>query len=160
LPSALDAPLDGLVGRAFVGIHGEGPLGLVPGAGGDLEFVGHADLGDLENPFHVLNIAFYKRDEIVCGFDFSRFQRRGKGSGQSPADTGDHVVEGRRIFRPCDHTTVFFLVKGLDPTVHAEMNRFREVLNIGRAVRAFMLHDTDVTGMGYGHWRPPGIKDQ
>jgi hypothetical protein len=92
LPGALNTVSDGLIGRAFVGIHGEGPLGLVPGAGGDLEFVSQADLGDLENPFHVFNIPFHKRDEIVCGLDFPRFQRRGKGSGQSPANAGNDVI--------------------------------------------------------------------
>jgi hypothetical protein len=156
----LNTVSDGLVGRAFVGIHGEGPLGLVPGAGGDLEFVSQADLRDLENPVHVFNIPFHKRDEIVCGLDFPRFQRRGKGSGQSPTDACNDVIKGRRIFRTCNHTAVFLLIEVLDPAVHAKMNGFLKVFDIGHTVRAFMLHDTDVTGVSNGHWRPPGIKDR
>jgi hypothetical protein len=147
----LNTVSDGLIGRAFVGIHSKGPLGLVPGAGGDLEFVSQADLGDLENSFHVFNIPFNKRDEIVCGLDFPRFQRRGKGSGQSPANAGNDVIKGRRIFGTCNHTAVFLLIEVLDPTVHAEMNGLSEVFDIGRAVRAFVLHDTDVAGVGYCH---------
>jgi hypothetical protein len=151
LPGALNAALDGLIGRAFVRIHSESTLGLVPGAGGDLEFVGQADLGDLENTVHVFNIPFHKGDEIVCGLDFPRFQRGGKGSGESPTNAGNHVIQGRRIFRTRDLSAVFLLVEVLDPAVDAEMNGLREVLNVGRAVRAFMLLDADVAGVGYGH---------
>jgi hypothetical protein len=157
-PGALNAILYGLIGRAFVRINSESSLGLVPGAGGDLEFVSQADLRDLENPVHVLNIPFHKRDEIVCGLDFPRFQRRGKGSGQSPADAGNHVIKRRWIFRTCDHTAVFLLIEVLNPAVHAEMNGLREVLDVGRAVRALMLQDTDVAGVGYGHGEPPQVR--
>jgi hypothetical protein len=31
------------------------------------------------------------------------------------------------------------------------MNGLSEILDIGGAVRAFVLHDTDVAGVGYGH---------
>jgi hypothetical protein len=149
LPGALNAVSDRLIGRAFVGINSESPLGLVPGPGWNLEFVGQADLGDLENAVHVFNVPFHKRDEIVCSLDFPRFQRGGKGTRQSPPDSGNHVIQGRGVFRTCDDAAVFLLVEILDPTVHAEMNRLREVLDVGCAVRAFMLHDTDVTGVGY-----------
>jgi hypothetical protein len=155
LPRALDATLDGLIGRAFVRIHCQGPFGLIPGAGGDLEFVSQADPGDLEKAVRVFNIPFHKRDEIVCRFDFPRFQRGGEGSGESPANAGDHVIEGRRIFRTGDLSAVFLLVEILDAAVNAEMNGLREVLDVGRAMRAFMLHDTNVAGVGYGHWGPP-----
>jgi len=151
LPGALNAILDRLIGRAFVRINSESSLGLVPGAGWNLEFIGQPDLGDLENPVHVFNIPFHKRDEIVCGLDFPRFQRGGKGSGKSPTDAGNHVIQGRRIFRTCDLAAVFLFIKVLDAAVHAEMNGLGEVFNVGRAVRAFMLQDTDVTSVGYGH---------
>jgi hypothetical protein len=151
LPGALNAILDRLIGRAFVRINSESSLGLVPGAGWNLEFISQADLGDLENPVHVFNIPFHKRDEIVCGLDFPRFQRGGKGSGESPTNAGNHMIEGCRIFRSCDLTAVFLLVEVLDPAVHAEVNGLREVLNVGRAVRAFMFQDTDMTSVGYGH---------
>jgi len=64
LPGALDAAFHRLVSRAFVRINSESSLGLVPGAGWNLEFVSQANLGDLENPVHVFNIPFHKRDEI------------------------------------------------------------------------------------------------
>ena len=155
MPGALNAILDGLIGRAFVRINSESPLGLVPGAGWNLEFIGQADLGDLENAVYVFNIPFHKRDEIVRSLYFPRFQRGGKGTGQSPTNSGNHVIEGRGIFRTYNLTAVFLLVEILDPAVHAEMDRLREVLDVGRAVRAIMLHDTDVTGVGYRHNRPP-----
>jgi len=160
LPGALNATLDGLIGRALVRINSERSLGLVPRAGWDLEFVGQADLGDLENPVPVFNIPFHKRDEVVCGLDFPRFQRGGEGSGESPADAGNHVIEGGRIFRTCDLAAVFLLVEVLDAAVDAEMNGLCEVLDVGRAVRAFMLHDTDAAGVGNCHVRPPHKKDR
>ena len=155
LPGALNAILDGLIGRAFIRINGESSLGLVPGAGWNLEFISQADFGDLENAVNVFNIAFHKRDEIVCHIDSPRFQRSRKGSGESPANAGNHVIKGRRIFRTGDLSTVFLLVEILDAAVNAEMNGLREILDVGRAMRAFMLQDTDVAGVGYGHWRPP-----
>ncbi len=158
LPGALNAILYGLIGRAFVCINSESPLGLVSGAGWNPEFVGQADLGDLENAVHVFNIPFHERDEIVCGLDFPRFQRRGEGSGESPTNAGNHVIEGRRIFRPRDLAAVFLLVEVLDAAVHTEMNGLREVLDVGRAKRSFVLHDTDVAGVGYGHGGPPEVK--
>jgi len=151
LPGALNAILDGLIGRAFVRIHDERSLGLVPGAGWNLEFVSQADFSDLENPVHVFNIPFHKRDEIFCGLDFPRFQRGGEGSGESPANAGNHVIQGRWIFRTCDLAAVFLLVEVLDAAVHAEMKRLCEVLDVGCAVRAFMLNDPDVAGVGYCH---------
>ena len=42
LPGALNAILYGLIGRAFVRINSESPLGLVPGAGWNLELVSQA----------------------------------------------------------------------------------------------------------------------
>jgi len=160
MPGALNATLDGLIGRAFVRIHRESSLGLVPGAGGDLEFVSQADLGDFEDPVHVFNIPLHKRDEVVCGLDFPRFQRGGEGAGESPPDAGNHVIESRRILRPRDVAAVFLLVEVLDAAVDAGMNGLREVLDVGRAVRAFMLHDADAAGMGNGHTRPPHKKDR
>jgi len=139
LPGALNAILDGLIGRAFVRINSESSLGLVPAADGDIEFVSEADLGDLENPIHLFNIPFHKGDKIVCGLDFPRFQRGGEGSGESPANAGNHVIQGRWIFRTCDLAAVFLLVEVLDAAVHAEMNRLCEVLDVGCAVRAFVL---------------------
>ena len=65
LPGALNAVSDRLIGRAFVRINSESPLGLAPGPGWNPEFVGQADLGDLENAVHVFNIPFHKRDEIA-----------------------------------------------------------------------------------------------
>jgi len=160
LPGAVNAILDGLVSRAFIRINSESSLGLVPGAGGNLEFVGQADLSDLENPIHVFNIPFHKRDEIVCGLDFPRFQRGGKGPGESPANAGNHVIQGRRIFRTCDHTAVFLLIEVLDAAVHAEMNGLREVLYVGRAMRTFMFQNADVACVGYCQERPPQKKFQ
>ena len=151
LPGALNAILDGLIGRAFIRINGESSLGLVPGAGWNPEFVGQADLGDLENAVDVFNIPFHERDEIVCGLDFPRFQRRGEGSGESPTNAGNHVIEGRGIFRSRDLAAVFLLVEVLDAAVHTEMNGLREVLNVGRAVRTFMLQDTDMACVSYCH---------
>jgi hypothetical protein len=160
LPGALDAIPDGLIGRAFVRINSESSLGFVPGAGWNLEFVSQADFGDLENPVHVFNVPFHKRDEVVCGLDFPRFQRGGEGAGESPTDAGNHVIQGRRIFRTCDLTAVFLLVEVLDPAVHAEMNRLGEVLDVGRAVRAFKLQDADVACVGYCHYGPLHKKDR
>jgi len=128
-----------LVGRALISVHSESSLGLVPAAHGNLEFVSEADLGDLENPIHLFNIPFHKGDKIVCGLDFPRFQRGGEGSGESPANAGNHVIQGRWIFRTCDLAAVFLLVEVLDAAVHAEMNRLCEVLDVGCAVRAFVL---------------------
>jgi len=65
LPGALNAVSDRLIGRASVGINSESPLGLFPGPGWNLEFVGQADLGDLENAVHVFNVPLHKGDEIV-----------------------------------------------------------------------------------------------
>jgi len=155
LPGALNAIFDGRIGRAFVCINSESPLVLFPGTGRDLEFVSQADPGDLENAVHVLNIPFHERDEIVCGLDFPRFQRRGEGSGESPTNAGNHVIEGRRIFRPRDLAAVFLLVEVLDAAVHTEMDRLREILDVGRSVRAFMLQDADMACVGYGHGRSP-----
>jgi hypothetical protein len=152
LPGALNAVPDRLIGRAFIRIDSESPLGLVPGAGWNPELVGQADLGDLENAVHVLNIPFHERDEIVCGLDFPRFQRSRKGSGESPTNAGNHVIEGCGIFRTRDLSTVFLFVEIPDAAVHTEMDRLREILDVGRSVRAFMLHDADVACVGYGHW--------
>jgi hypothetical protein len=61
------------------------------------------------------------------------------------------MIEGRRIFRTLDLAAVFLLVEVLDATVDAEMNGLRKVLYVGRAMRACMLHDTDVAGVGDCH---------
>jgi hypothetical protein len=155
LPGALDAILDRLIARAFVRIHGECSLGLFPGAGWNLESVSQADLGDLENPVHVLNVAFHETDEILGRFDFPRFQRGRKGSGESPGNAGNDVIQGRRIFGAFDFTAVLQFVEVLYSTVDAEVKGLCEVLDVGCAVRALVLQDTDVTGVGYGHRRPP-----
>jgi hypothetical protein len=147
----LNAIPDRLIARAFIRIHRESSLGFFPGAGRDLEFVSQADPGDLENPVHLFNVPFYEGDEIVGSLDFPRFQRSPKGSGESPAHSGDHVIQGRRIFGTFDLTAVFLLVEILDTAVHAEMDGLREVLDVRGTVGAFMLHNTDVTGVGYGH---------
>jgi hypothetical protein len=156
----VNAILDRLIGRAFVRIHSEGSLGLFPGAGWNLEFVSQADLGYFENPVHVLNIPFHKRDEIISGLDFPRFQRSCKGSGESPANSRNDVIQGGRILRTFDFTAVLLLVEVLDAAVDAEVKGLGEVLDVGRAVGAFMLRDTDVTRVGYCHWQPPYRKDR
>jgi hypothetical protein len=139
LPGALDAILDRLVAWAFVRIHGECSLGFFPGAGWNLEFVSQANLGDLENPVHVFNVAFHESDEIVGCLDFPRFQRGRKGSGESPGNSRNDVIQGRRIFGTFDFTAVLLFVEVLYPAVDAEVKGLREILDVGCAVRALVL---------------------
>jgi hypothetical protein len=153
-PGNLDTVLHGLIGRTFLSVNGKGPVSLFSPFGGDLHLVSEPYLRDFQNAFHILNVSFHVSGKVVRGRDSPRIQRSGKGARESPGDPCDHMVQSRRILRPGDLTPVLFFVKAPDPSVNAEVERIGKTLNIGRAMGALVLVNTDVTRVCYGHDSP------
>ena len=152
-PGARNTVLNRLVGRAPVCVHGQSPLYLIPGTRRDLESVRKTDGRDFQHAFHIFDIALNPGNQVLSRGDSPRIQRGPQGSGQSPGNAGDHVIEGCRVLRAGDLPAVLLLIEALDTAVHSEVDGLGEVLNVCRAVRPLMLFDTDMTGVSYCHDR-------
>jgi len=75
-------------------------LDLSPLRFGDRKAVGHRDPLDHEHLVAFEHLADgLNLEALGINFDVTRFQRAGEGAGQSPARSGDHVVQGRRVGR-------------------------------------------------------------
>ena len=115
--------------------------------------IGDPDFGDLDGLVDGADIPFDRRVEVIgVGADLARFQRAGKGAGQSTRHRRDHVVERRRVFAFGRESVEF----GYAP-VDAIVERLLEILDEGPAKRRLVLHDLDVAcmnGVGHGKFLP------
>ena len=134
---------NGLVGGASSGMNLQRPLGLSLLILRHPHMIGDPDFGDLDGLVDGADIPFDRRVEVIgVGADLARFQRAGKGAGQSTRHRRDHVVERRRVFAFGGESVEF----GYAP-VDAIVKRLLEILNEGPAKRRLVLHDLDVAGM-------------
>ena len=60
------------------------------------------------------------------------------------------MIERGRVFCPSDLPAILVLVEVLYATVNPKMERLREVLYMGRAMRSFMFPDPNTTCVGDG----------
>ena len=101
------------------------------------------DFRNLYGLMRFRNIALDDRGQIVgerC--DLARYQRAGKGAGQSSADRGDHMIESRGVFI-FRFDAVEFRDAAMDTVGHGLFKLFDEGGSNGR----YFLYDRDVAGV-------------
>jgi hypothetical protein len=122
---------------------GKGPFYLGPMGFRRTEMIGDADLRDLDDAIHVLDVTFYlRRESAGRNGDLTRFQRAGKGAGQSAGHRGDHVIERGGVF-------VFglYTIEVGDAAVDTIVKGFLEMFDIGKPMRTLPAHDPRLAGM-------------
>ena len=97
------------------------------------------------------DIALDLSRKISGGVDSPRIQRGTQRTGQSPCDARNDMIQCCRIYRTGNLPAVFLLVKLFDAAVDPEVDRFGELLHVGRPVRPFMFFDPQATGMSDCH---------
>src|SRR5262245_17791262 len=155
LPGAVDAALDRLVGGALLGIACQQPVHLLPASCGNLKAVVQANLGNAHHAVYVFDVSLDLGHEVVCRLNPPHVQCGSQGAGQSASDPGDDVIEGGGVLRAGDLPPVLLLVEPLDAAVDAEVDRLREVLDVGGAVWAFVLLDAQTAGVNNAHGVSP-----
>src|SRR5207248_73048 len=99
-PSAPRSSLQAAGNRAEPGVESMHALGILPPVSGHAQAVVDGDSLDHQHVVLGFNLANRLYLEAVpLDFDLTRFQRAGKGAGQSAAGRGYHVVERRRMRR-------------------------------------------------------------
>jgi len=122
-----------------------------PTAGRDFEAISQPDLRDLQYPIHIFDVTFDISYQITRRLDLPHIQCGYQGSGQSSSDTGNDVVQRSGVFCPGDFPAILVLIKVLDPAMDSEVEWLLEVLDVGRAMRSFVLLDPNATCVGDGH---------
>jgi len=163
-PGAIDAAFYRLVSGTIFGVGFQRSLNLVTAARRTSEPISQSDLGDLQHALHFLDVAFDISHQVTRRLDLPHVQCGSQGAGQSPGNTSDDVVERGGVFWPRNFPAIFVLIEVLDPAMNAEMERFFEVLNVGSAMRSFVLLNANTACVGDGHgnlsicWSWGGLK--
>jgi hypothetical protein len=97
--------------------------------GWNLEFVPESDCCNFQYVIHFFNIASNMTNQVFGRSHSPHVQCGSKGAGQSTGHSGDHVVQGCRIFRARDLSAVLFLVETSDPAMNSEIERIGKTIN-------------------------------
>jgi hypothetical protein len=147
-PGAVDTPLDGLIGRAVLRIGGQGLFCVFPFSLRNFHLIPEPDFCDPQDPLDVFDVPLHLGDQDVFGLYTPHLQCGRQGAGQSPPDAGDHIIQGGGIFGTFDLTSILVLVKILDAPVDPEMDRLREISEMGRPMGPLVFLDANSTGVG------------
>ncbi len=127
------------------------PLGLCVVLGGQPQPVVDRDPLDYEHPVAVEDLPLGNRLELIpVDLDVTRIQRAGEGARQSPAGSGDHVVQSRGLGREVVRRDPVVLG---DLGVNSERDRLLHGGEVGEALRtaeALDLDAGDVRGLRHG----------
>jgi hypothetical protein len=148
LPGNVDTVFNSLVSGALVCIKGYSSLRLILCTGGNPDGILDPDFGDLKYAFFVFNISFNISHKVVSRGNSPRIQRGAQGSCQSPGNACNDIIKGGRVFGAFDLPPILLLVEAFDPSMHSEMNGFREVFDVGGSMGSFMFFDSNMAGMG------------
>ena len=113
---------------------------------------------DSQDAVDIFNVTFNVGNQILCRLDLAHVQCGSQGTGKSPCDTSNHVIEGGRVFGSGNRSTVLLLIEVFDSTMDSEVNRLLETLDVCGPMRSLMLFDSDSAGMRYGHGGFPRVK--
>jgi hypothetical protein len=148
LPGDVDAAFHRLVRRTKVRIQRQGSLSLFFEAGRDSELIRDPDLRDSQDTLFLADISFHMGHEVFSGRNSTRIQRSAESAGQSAGNPCDNMIKGGGVFLPLDFPPILLLIKIFDAPMDAEMNRFRELLYVGRSVGSLVFVNSNVAGVG------------
>jgi len=86
--------------------------------------------------------------EVFSGRNSPRIQRGAESAGQSAGNPCDNVIKGGGVFLALDFPPILLLIEIFDAPMDAEMNRFRELLDVGRSVGSLVFVNANVAGVG------------
>lgn len=118
--------------------------------GGD-DVVMQADTGYLQYSLHILDVPFDIGAKRPGGSYTPRFQRGTQGTGQSPRNTSDDVVQRGRVLGSREFSAVLVLVEMSDSTMNAKVKGFRKTFDRGGPVGALMFLNPNAACMDYRH---------
>jgi hypothetical protein len=136
-----------LIGRAVLPIDGQGLFHVLPFSLRNIHLIPETDFRDPQDPLHIFDVPLHLGDQDIFGLYAPHLQCGRQGTGQSPLDAGDHIVQGGGIFGTFDLTSILVLVIILDAPVHPEVDRFREIPEVSGPMGSPVLLDANATGV-------------
>lgn len=132
-----NASLDAERGRAFIDVKLQRPLRRLLLFFGNLHMVLDANGCDHGPAINILDVAFDFRPELVRkAGDSAHFQCATKRAGQSAGDSGDQMIQRRRMLFLRLHT-----IELLDPAMNAINDRRFEPFDVRLTFGAFFFED-------------------
>jgi len=136
-------------------------LGILPPVSGHAQAVVDGDSLDHQHVVLGFNLANRLYLEAVpLDFDLTRFQRAGKGAGQSAAGRGYHVVERRRMRRELLRRNVVMLGNLRVDAEHDRLLLAGQVRETLGAAQPLDPHARDISRLSHGYTLPVPTLDR